>query len=230
MTLLIIGGVFILLGFVWHFIEKRMKKASPKKENKNEDEFFEILPTDKFEELKMGDFVEFSPDLSQKSMEEYMVTSQGDLLCLHGVQRNFMPNGQRNLFFVLGNEDYIVVKFHDGQWMAFDQKIPLEGDAADEFNPHGIAFSKKGQIPESYSFTWRDMQLSVLDVGYLEYRQETGNCDLPDQTRIKFMLAKCNNGAVFYLENRKTGPDCVRIGHNLGYNLDEYLGKITKSY
>lgn len=224
---LIIGILLIVGGIIYHTIGKKWEKLSRKTNDyKSTDD---ISPTTKFEHLKAGDFVEFSHNLSQKGIKEYQVSAQGILQCLSGKERNFIPNKDEDLFFVLGYyADYVIIKFKDGNWVAFDQKIPLVGDEADEFNQHGIAFCKKSQIPDSYEFTWRNIYLSVIDVGYMRYLHETGNdFELPDNTEIKFMLAH-DGDTVFYLENHKTGPDCVRLGHDLGYDLDQYLGDIHR--
>jgi hypothetical protein len=229
MIYLLIGGILIIGGVVLYFIEKRKKKISPEKENINKDKFTETLPKDKFEELETGDFVEFSPDLSSVPMKEYQITGTGVLQGLSGVERNFAPNNDLHCLFVLGNGDYLLIKFNDGEWVAFNQKIHLVGESAKEFNSYGETFSKGGQVPDSVNFVWRDMNLSIKDVGYLEYQPQSGICEIPDGAQIKFMLAERDDGAIFFLENRKIGPGCVRIGHDLGYNLDQYLGRITKN-
>lgn len=222
-----IGIGLILMAVILEVVKYFKKKQSSSSNHEPESVLRQDLsPAEKFETLQAGAFVEFSPDLTRIPMKEYRLTGTGVLQGLSGAERNFTPNSGQHQLFILGKGDYILINFNDGEWVALDQEIPLVGEAANEFNSYGENFSKGGQVPGSISFVWQDMNLSIQDVGYLEFHQKSGTSEIPDGTKIKFLLAKRGDGAIFYLENRKTGPDCVRIGQNLGRNLEKYLGNI----
>lgn len=195
--------------------------------NDNSSDIDSFSPTEKFERLKSGSFVEFSPDPSKVITKDFMVTATGLLLELRNSRGNFMETGDKSLFFILGDNEYLVIKFKDGDWVAFNEEIKLTGDSANEFTPYGLDFTQKGQIPGSCTFKWHNMSLAINSVGYMKYRHLGGKSHLTNQAMVKFMLAqRQSDDAIFYLENVKEGIDRVWIGQNLGYDLDDYLGRI----
>lgn len=241
MFLIILGTVFIVASLVLYLHDRPDKKnhhfsRQPTIQSKNSGSLLKFSgyssyrqpsPTQKFAELQTDNFVEFSPDVSKVEMREFVVTADGLLLGLNRFGTDFSPNGEECPLLVLGENDYLFIRFKDGTWVAFNEEIQLEGESANEFNSPGEAFSQKGQTPGSHTFTWHDMSLSIIDVGYLSYRHHGGKCHLPDKTMIKFMIARRQSDqAFFYLENAKTGTDRVWIGFDLGRNLDGCLGRI----
>ncbi len=193
----------------------------------NSEDSESVSPTEEFEQLNSGSFVEFSPNPSEISMQDLMVTGNGILLGLRNSGGNFLENGDESSLFILDDGKYLIIKFKDGRWVYFDQEIKLTGDSANEFTPHGVNFTQKGQVPGSYTFAWRDMSLDINAVGYAKYRHLGGKSHLANQANIKFMIAqRQSDKATFYLENIKEGVDRVWIGTDLGYDLDRYLGRI----
>ena len=140
---------------------------------------------------------------------------------------NYQETDDRSPLFILDDGEYFVIKFKDGRWVAFNEEIELDDNSVREFTPHGDTFTKRGQLPNSYTFDWRGMSLSINSVGYVKYHRLDGDSHLADQMMVKFMVARrLSDDAIFYLENVKAGTDRVWIGIDLGYNLDHYLGKI----
>jgi hypothetical protein len=185
---------------------------------------------DQVADLRTSEFVKitFPGDSGE---QEYQITARGFLrgLGFNSDTGEFFPldpNGTSEDYLRLTLDTTILIHWPE-RWGFFNKVIVLEGEEADEFNPHGDSFSddKHRQKPGSYSFDWRDMYLTMLDVGYLEYHHEDAQDKLPikDLMKIKFMVAKTDDGKLVYLENLMTGKDRVWVGVDMGEDISKFV-------
>lgn len=243
---LIIGGILIVVAAIVGYIIKnpQMLEAIAKKLQKTRQVIEEakedaVVPTtdrprtddstvtEQFRDLRVGEWVEYDPDPNAILRTEYQVSARGTHQALNRSGREFYPKGEEYPLYEL-DEKLMLFERPNG-WFVFDQAIALEGESASEFNVAGETFSVQyGQRPRSYSFTWRGIRLTILDVGYMQYQHLGGKCHLPDNAMIKYMLAERDDGRVVYLENVKAGTDRVWIGRKLGSDLNPYLGRVLR--
>ncbi len=174
--------------------------------------------------MKVGDLVEFTPDLQKVTLKEFQLQGRGILKAQNLRNGNLVYQGEDYPLLVL-EQSVVLVKRNDGFFM-FNQQFVLPGESAKEFYPHAVEFGNKNQLPRSHSFDWHGMKLTVLDIGYLIYQHESGECHLTDGTKIRYLLAERDDGQVFYLEDCQTGADRYWLGKSLGTTLDQNIGNI----
>lgn len=226
--------VLLLIAAVVTFVIVLKKKQKVEDENDQnppvavDPEVKDETPTDKLIKLKSGGFVDFGVHpFSASADHNCQLVGRGECLCLSGPKRNFAETGEKYLVFEF-EKDMFFIQRPDG-WFGFNQSIILEGEEANQFNEAGTVFSQKGQTPRCHSFTWRDKQLSILDVGYLRYQHLEGKSHLKTGNMVKWMLSENEadgNKTVYFLENLKEGTDRIWIGKSFGMNLDKDIADI----
>lgn len=186
--------------------------------------------TDKFLGLRVGDFASFKMDPFSDSLNrDFQLTGRGICYCLSHNRGNFRRKGGEYFLFSF-DEEIFFIKRPDG-WYGFYKSIILHGDEVSAFDEAGIIFSQGGQILRSHSFMWENINLSILDVGYLEYQHQEGHLHLETGNMIKYMLAEEKKGdetTIYFLENLKgeTGTDRIWVGQYFGMDFDSQIVEI----
>ncbi len=186
----------------------------------------DLTPTEQFEDLHAGEFVEFT-DVADGQTTEYEVTGTGRHQAQNRQGKDFTPRGEEYPMYVLDGERMLFER-PDG-WYVFNRYDVLIGEEARAFDAAGEAFSKAGQIARGHSFTWKGKKLTILDVGYTIYQHGGGKSHLSDAAMNKYMLAELADGSVVYLENLKVGQDRVWYGKSLGQDLKPYVGRVLRA-
>ena len=231
---MIIGVAAVLVVIVVLFDPKKAKQLFQKVEERNT-----VLPgrisseasIDKqMADLRLNETAELESTPDALSRMERAVSCRGILHALNREGREFTDRGEQWQMLIF--DGIIMLLRRPDGWFWFNQgdALILPGDSAREFDDAGIAFSQKGQVPRSVTFPWRGHTLSILDVGYLRFDLEEGECHIADQDMVKFLLAEDENGHLVYLENLKMGTDRVwRNGIALGMTIKPYVGKLLRA-
>lgn len=230
----IIGVAVVLVVIVVLFDPKKAKQLFQKLRERSavlQSRISSEAPIDKqFKDLRLNETAEFDSTPDAPSRLERAVSCRGVLQALNREGREFTDRGEQWQMLIF-DEMIMLLRRPDGWfWFTQDDTLILPGDSAREFDDAGIAFSQKGQVPRSVTFPWRGHTMSILDVGYLRFDLEEGECHIADQDMIKFLLAEDENGHLVYLENLKMGTDRVwRNGIALGMTIKPYVGKLLRA-